>query len=203
MDIPTRAEVEHGCEVFCQHERRDAMYKTAIFLVGLHWGRPADTADSLGVLLLTWNNAFYRYGSFDFGKLEECIAKNFLTLEAYRKRKILDYTPGDDVCIKALFNNFLVALAIVDGNASGRQSPVAVVKALHLLAPSFFPLWDMAIAKAYGCNYSAEPAERYLCFLKITRDMCRQLGAITPPAGKTLLKLIDEYNYAKFTKRWI
>jgi hypothetical protein len=33
--------------------------------------------------------------------------------------------------------------------------------------------------------------------------MARALEGVTPADGKTLLKLIDEYNYAKHTKRWI
>jgi hypothetical protein len=76
ISIPTQDQLENGCAAFRQHERRDAMYKTATFLVDHYWGRPVEMADGLGVLLLTWNQAFYRYGAFDFGKLEGCIAKN-------------------------------------------------------------------------------------------------------------------------------
>ena len=65
------------------------MYKTAMFLVGHFWGSPGDMADSLGVLLLTWNQAFYRYGPFDFEKLEAAIAMNQERLEAFRARDIL------------------------------------------------------------------------------------------------------------------
>jgi hypothetical protein len=40
------------------------------------------------------------------------------------------------------------------------------------------------------------------------REMKRLAQILAPEVdinstGKTLLKLIDEYNYAKFTKRWI
>jgi hypothetical protein len=189
--------------VFRQHERRDAMYKTATFLVGHFWGRPAEMADSLGVLLLTWNQAFYRYGPFDFGKLEACIAENMPALEAYRARSILDYAANDDAQIKALFDAFLTVLAIADGTGKGKRSPVAVAKTLHLLGPAFFPLWDREIALAYGCDYSREPREQYLAFVKMALNMARALHAVTAPEGKTLLKLIDEYNYAKYTKRWI
>jgi len=203
MDIPTRARLEHGCKAFRQHEPRDAMYKTATFLVDHFWGRPAEMADSLGVLLLTWNQAFYRYGAFDFSKLEKCIAENIRTLEAYRARSILEYTAEDDPRIKDLFRDFLASLAIAEGSGQGRQSPVAVAKTLHLLAPGFFPLWDREIAMKYGCNYSRRPAEQYLAFVSKAQDMARSLQAVIPPAGKTLLKLIDEYNYAKFTKRWV
>lgn len=203
MDIPTKAQLEAGCKAFEQHERRDAMYKTATFLVDHFWGQPAEMADSLGVLLLTWNQAFYRYGAFDFGKLEKCIAENIRALEGYRARTILEHAARDDPKIREMFAAFLAALAIADGSGKGRQSPVAVAKALHLLAPGFFPLWDREIAMAYGCDYSHRPAEQYLAFVGIAQNMARGLQASIPPAGKTLLKLIDEYNYAKFTKRWV
>ena len=52
------------------------------------------------VLLLTWNRAFYRYGPFDFGKLEACIAENMAALKAYRARSILDYAATDEAQIK-------------------------------------------------------------------------------------------------------
>lgn len=203
MEIPTTAQLEHGCAAFRAHERRDAMYKTATFLVDHFWGRPAEMADSLGVLLLTWNQAFYRYGPFDFAKLETCIAANLPALEAYRARSILDYGAQDDAPIKALFAAFLAALAIAEGNKAGGQSPVAVAKTLHLLAPGFFPLWDRKIALAYGCDYARRPAEQYLAFLRSAQAMARALQRVSLPPGKTLLKLLDEYNYAKFTKGWV
>ena len=65
------SEFRRGYQAFQTHEARDAMYKIATFVVSQFWGRPADMADGLGVLLLTWNQAFYRYGSFDFDRLEQ------------------------------------------------------------------------------------------------------------------------------------
>lgn len=203
MNVPTTAQLEHGCTAFHAHERRDAMYKTATFLVDHFWGQPAEMADSLGVLLLTWNQAFYRYGPFDFGKLEKCIAKNLPALKGYRARSILDYTAQDDAPIEALFAEFLAALAIAEGSKSGAQSPVAVAKTLHLIAPGFFPLWDKEIAKAYGCDYTRRPAGQYLAFLGLAQAMARALQTVSPPPGRTLLKLLDEFNYAKFTKQWV
>jgi hypothetical protein len=144
-------------------------------------------ADSLGVLLLTWNQAFYRYGSFDFSKLEACIAKNMRKLDSFRASSILDYTAHDDPQIVALFDAFLAALAIPEGKKKGQQSPVAVAKTLHLLAPGVFPLWDRKIALAHRCNYSRQPTAQYLTFIKETLRMARALGALTPPEGKTLL----------------
>lgn len=100
--------------------------------------------------------------------------------------------------------SMLEALAIASGTAAGRRSPVAAAKALHLLAPAFFPLWDERIAKAYGCNYSADPVDAYLRFMQITR--CVLIEHATTLAGmqdgKSQLKVLGEYNYARFTKNW-
>jgi hypothetical protein len=86
-----------------------------------------------------------------------------------------------------------------------RKSPASVAKALHLLAPTFFPIWDGKIARAYGCYYSVNPVGQYLKFMQQTKVIAGKLEAHTKTArnDKTLLKLIDEYNYAKFTKGWV
>ncbi|MCA9874223.1 MAG: hypothetical protein KC441_11230 [Anaerolineales bacterium] len=197
-------EIQEGYLAFQQRERRDAMYKTAVFLIDHFWGQPAEMADSLGVLLLTWNQAFYRYGLFDFDSLEACIVRNQHHLQQYRQRDILSYSPGEDTAVAALFEEFLNALMICEGKKAGIGSPVAVAKALHLLAPGFFPLWDDKIARAYGCYYGSRPADKYIVFLHKMKHIAAELQPyIAAMPGKTLLKLIDEYNYAKFTKKWI
>jgi hypothetical protein len=201
MSTPSPANFKKGYLAFQTREKRDSMYKTATFLVAHFWGNPAEMADSLGVLLLTWNQAFYRYGIFDFNRLEECISKHLPLLDKYRKSSILNYTLADDETIEHLFEQFLHALRIREGKKKGTKSPVAVAKALHLLAPDFFPLWDKRIAHAYGCEYSSNPATKYLVFLMKSKDMVENLQSTTDvrATGKTLLKLVDEYNYAKYT----
>jgi hypothetical protein len=201
---PTAAEFQDGCRAFRAREKRDAMYRVATFLVEHNWGKPADMADALGVLLLTWNQAFYRYGSLDFENLERCLVDHQQQLRAFRRRPISSYTAADDPEIRTLFEAFLIALQLSDGPKKGTGSPVSVAKALHLLAPGFFPLWDARIAKAYGCRYAARPADGYLRFLRSAKEMAKALeGRVALPKGKTLLKAIDEYNYAKFTKKWV
>jgi hypothetical protein len=201
MSTPIPANFKKGYLAFQKREKRDSMYSTATFLVAHFWSKPAEMADSLGVLLLTWNQAFYRYGIFDFDKLEECISKNLPLLDKYRNSSILNYTLADDEAIEHLFEQFLNALRIREGKKKGTKSPVAVAKALHLLAPDFFPLWDNKIARAYGCGYSSNPAEKYLLFVRKSKDMVERLQSTTDAKamGKTLLKLVDEYNYAKYT----
>jgi hypothetical protein len=205
MHTPTEGEILAGSAAFHAHEARDAMYKVATFLVAHFWGNPRDMADGLGVLLLTWNQAFYRYGLFAFEALEACIATNLPALAEFRARDIRTFSQSDNVKVLALFAAFLDALRIRDKGPDGPASPVGVAKALHLLAPSFFALWDLEIARAYGCNYSSKPGEKYLRFMALTKSIAASLSGTwpDPSLNKTALKVIDEYNYSKFTKHWI
>jgi hypothetical protein len=195
--------LKEGYLAFQQKERRDAMYKTATFLVEHFWGKHTEVAEGLGVLLCVWNHAFYRNGPFDYDLLEKCIASNQTLLTAFRKRNILTYSPDDDRQIKPLFQEFLEALRICEGKCKGRGTPVGVAKALHLLAPGFFPLWDEKIARAYDCYYTSDPPGQYMAFVVKTKPIAEALATHGNVDSKTLLKLIDEYNYAKYTKGWV
>jgi hypothetical protein len=202
--IPSELEIRRGSLEFQKHERRGAMYKVASFLVEYYWGNPEDMANALGILLLTWNQAFYRYGSFDYEELEKCIKNNLGLLGNYRKRDIFSFSENDEPTVEAIFDEFLTALQIDGGKKAGIKSPVAVAKALHLLAPAFFPLWDDKIAKAYGCYYKQDPGKKYLLFCRFTREIAESYGGLSDLTSKaTLVKQIDEYNYATYTKKWI
>ena len=200
----TPSEFERGHRAFQAREPRDAMYRTATFLVEHFWGQPRDMADGMGVLLLTWNQAFYRYGSFNFSLLEDVLRANMPTIERLRACDIQSLVEADEPTIRQLFLAFLDALQIAEGKKKGCRSPVAVAKALHLLAPSFLPLWDDKIARAYACSYNQNPDRKYVAFAYEMQSLARQLQEHVPPdCGRTFLKLIDEYNYAKHTKAWI
>lgn len=284
MNVPNSEEFLKGCEEFEKHEKRDAMYRVATFLVSHFWGKPSDMADGLGVLLLTWNQAFYRYGIFDFDKLEECIADKSQKIESFRDRDISILSSTDEDEIKDLFAKFLEALQIdtirfsdknkkretkrdlenflrkidvVYKNSDNletlyssiknnqeikkavrfiskeesnskkdyieikisklkrkevktleslgliRRSPVSVTKTLHLLAPNFFPLWDEKIARAYGCYYNENPAEKYVSFCKVVETIADKVKDYIERSDKSILKLIDEYNHSKYTQGWI
>lgn len=180
------------------------MYKTATFLVEHFWGQPRGMADGLGVLLLTWNQAFYRYGVFDFEELENVLMINLPILDDFRVRDIQSLAAVDEPIIEQLFLDFLFALRIKEGKKADCQSPVATAKALHLLAPSFLPVWDQWIADAYGCYYGRQPEKRYVAFANKMKALQEQLrGCVPDKCGRTFLKLIDEYNYAKYTGNWV
>jgi len=209
----TVEDLRRGHEEYVKHEPRDAMYRVATFLVRHFWCNPSediDIADSLGVLLLTWNAGFYRYGQLDFGSLKDCIEKNLGTIEGFKKRDITTLNVSDEVAVKEVFNSFLLALRITKyKNGQEAQSPVSVAKALHILAPDFFPLWDDEIAKAYGCYWYSpgRGALKYWQFMlkmkKIVESLHGQQDEIKALSGQPVLKLIDEYNYSRFSKDWL
>ena len=203
IKLPAREEFLHGVHQYEKGEERDAMYKVASFLVDHFWGKPSDMADGLGVLLLTWNQASYRYGSFLFDGFEEFITKNLILLNTFRDRDILTLSPNDIGNIEFLFEQLLDVLKISSGKAKGRKSPVAVAKTLHLLAPDFFPIWDDNIARAYSCHYSENPVDSYIRFCEIIKEFAKSIRDYNIPREKPLIKLIDQYNYSKYTKHWI
>lgn len=123
-----------------------------------------------------------------------------------------------------LFEGTLDALAYTEAK---RKTPIIAAKSLHILAPSFFPLWDQEIAK--GCGFSwyrpERDAAKYVAFMGYTQtaiaSLERQFTDGGRPSGlptarslapslskragrpKTMLKFLDEYLYAKHTKRWV
>jgi hypothetical protein len=215
-------EVLRGSREYVEKEKRDSMYKVATFLVDHFWFRPSDVADGIGVLLLVWNQAFYRYCNFalDFEDLEKFLRENKKIIEELRDRDISSLDKTDADIIRELFDELLDVL-----ECENRKSPVATSKALHLLAPNFFPIWDDDISKAYGCYWydSSMASQRYLRFMEkmknlsqkiistymdknkvdkeTAKETIRKKASSNVPFIKSMLKIIDEYNYA-FTKYW-
>jgi hypothetical protein len=88
-------------------------------------------------------------------------------------------------------------------------------KALHILNPRFFMMWDGAIRRGYGC---CENEEGYFNFLlRSQREIQEVISTYTNDysangeisqriyAGrvKSILRLLDEYNFARYRRQWI
>jgi hypothetical protein len=82
---------------------------------------------------------------------------------------------------------------------------VGAAKALHLLGPAFFPLWDRKIAAKYGQALLAIGlnGDRYWRFMLISQSQHRDLSRHGYQDRRDLLKGIDEYNYCKYTCKWL
>ncbi|MCK4327021.1 MAG: hypothetical protein KAW41_00940 [Candidatus Diapherotrites archaeon] len=162
-------------------------------------GKGFTLADAISVLLLVWNQGFYRYGRLNFTKFDKAIKKNKPLLAKFRKRKIASFTAKDETTIKKLFNDLLEATSIKTRKQKKKMvSPVSVAKALHMMAPRFFPLWDGAIAVGWGCRFNRDnAADKYLKFMRQNKELMGKYSG----RGLTL-KMIDECSYAIYTAGW-
>lgn len=155
--------------------------------------------------------------SFDPNKIQRSIeeAKSVLTkLSAYNfETASLSETRCDVV---SAFHHFL----------NGTRSPVATSKTLHVLAPRFFVMWDNAIRIAYGCGDYMESnsplwGNKYFTYLERVQRCLKEAlmlyaknhaiqnmgqaserlkAELYEHGGKSLAKIVDEYNFLKYTK---
>lgn len=198
LPMPTIQELKAARQAFVDHESRDLFYRVATELVdlALRGATSLNVAESLAVLLQTWNIAYYRYRSFDnehFLEIQRVVDAHLPVLGDFRMRSIDSYSARDEAIVREVFKAFEEVLG-----------PVGAAKCLHLLAPRFFPLWDRAIAKAYGVplRETGKNADRYCSFLLITKEQIEAIGG-EQAIGQLPLKAIDEYNYCRYTKGWI
>lgn len=203
-ELPTCEQFEAGIKAYEANEKRAGAYYDALSRVSGGWGNASEMADGVKLLLDPWHQAFYRFGKFEIEALRACIGANLQSIEMFHTRSIATLDESDKDGIRHLFEAFLDAL-----RGGKRRSPVAVAKTLHLFAPDFFPLWDTDIAIGYGSWWwlSDFGAVEYLPFCwKMKRlaerlGNCPCVGAAVPQ--RSILKLIDEYSYSRFTKRWV
>ncbi len=154
----------------------------------------------IGLLLRSWHNFFYHFGPYDPACLTACIDENIGILSGLRERTIGSFSTDDEPLVQNLFNSFTNALK---GGKNGEQeSTVATAKAMHLLAPAFLPLWDNPIADAYGQFLMW--ANDYIGFCWQMKELAAVVEGYMPsPDDCTILKRIDEFNYAIYPKRWV
>jgi hypothetical protein len=212
---PTLAELEAARTYYESVEPRDLFYRAATELVdrairedtplslargvldgAIRDAAPLNLAEALAVLLRTWNSAFYRFHhrTFDakhFADINDLVRRRRKSLLALRARSIESLSNADESEVKSLFAAF-----------EGVLGPVGAAKALHLLAPRFFPLWDRAIAEGYHLSMKPQNSndDNYWRFTKKTREQCKLIGW-----GKAIrrnpLKALDEFNYWRYTRK--
>lgn len=180
-----------------QIEPRDLFYRAAIDLVGrARRGpeAPLTLGEAVAVLLFSWNQAFYRYhrpSNDHVDHVEALIARHRPALDHWRATRLAPKTIGDHRSIETTFGAFEDLLG-----------PVGAAKGLHLLAPTFFPIWDRTIADAYRCSLGVRGtnAPKYVRFMQVTATQCAELER-AGSAPIDVVKALDEWNYVTFTRK--
>lgn len=199
--IPDKEEFVRKLNLYEKNEKRGQVYFDALTHVFQNWNNSDGMAEGIRILLHGWHWNFYRFGDFDFNLLRNCIDRNLTIINRFQNRHINSLTDQDEVKIKRLFEQFLDAL-----EGGSRKSPVAVAKALHLLSPAFFPLWDNDIALEYGYVWGGIAgtlfaASDYVSFCWKMKEMVANVSNYVPcDDDRSLLKRIDEYNFTEFSR---
>ena len=198
--VPTEADFKAAIRAYRAQEIRGPVCFNALARISTGWGNADEMSAGIGLLLRSWHNAFYRFGSYDPACLTACIDENIEILSDLRERTIGSFSTDDEPLVRYLFNVFTNALK---GGKNGEQrSTVATAKAMHLLAPAFLPLWDNYIAGAYG--QFPMWANNYIGFCWQMKELAVVVEGYMPnPDDCTILKRIDEFNYAIYTKSWV
>ena len=190
----------------------DEIYQAISKIVDANWHQMRDLAVIMGGLLMFWNSAFYRTGDISFAHVENTLLKHTVKLDEYRTRVITTISPDEFKKIGEIYYEILYSFGARknEKNGDGKKmiySPVSAAKAMHLLCPNFFPLWDSSIAKAYGCYwddtlYSFPEYWKFISKSKKQVELLRTEGR--PPKDIReipVLRLIDQYNYLCYTKK--
>ena len=191
--LPSDREVLDKQAIYADAEPRDLAYKVARELVERAYSGDASFSqtDGVAILLTIWNAGFYRFRPRLMRTLvpdlDRLIASHDGALVHFRARSAGEYDSATDgPVVEQLYRDFVAVLW-----------PVGSAKALHVLAPSFFPIWDQAIARHFHLALSPPAASvaSYLRLMDIAARFVRGSRLVDP------LKALDEWAFVRFTLR--
>lgn len=192
VETPTLAQLLTAHARFNASEPRELFYRLATATIdnARQGGGTFSLPEGIAILLLSWNRRFYvqrrrNFGQDDLDSIASFVEVHKSELDTFHRRDIRSFGDADEAIIVSLFN----AAVQVCGRTGA-------AKALHLLAPRFFPIWDSIIApKAYGL-FQRGPRD-YLRLMTMTQEQV--LAVLDAPEDLNLVKAIDEWNYCRFT----
>lgn len=203
-----------GCRRFCQNEKREFAVTYAVALDYAereqeHIPRLALAAETL---LLSWNKSYYdtRRGLVPQvnADLAEAITARWNDILTLRKTELGELGQEDLRLASSLFK----CMADIDS-----ISVTGATKALHVICPDVFVIWDTEIRNAYHVFHEAHSdihgVGDELCYKTFLIAFNEVASALLPKRHylimnylniqklgrrKSLAKMIDEANYAKF-----
>ena len=171
------------------------------------WSNPKtldySEVDRLILFVNQWGCMMPREAHDNVERLREGLKRQIPGLDRLKDYTLLDIELDKATC--ELIERSFDAVA----NAGHRFESVATSKMLHAaINPDLFVMWDGRIMNGYGIYGSGrEYAHDFLPEMQsLARESMRQFKEESPvrsypPPGHTLAKVIDEYNYVRFTLR--
>lgn len=205
-DFPDSPDAEEFTQFVKQYERKysnlDMIYLRAIQdFRGIKLSELTDfhVESILRPYLLRWGRMGRVLGYKGCKRIAEKLGKitnQFSEFQNLTLTKVDIHKKSDE--IEALYNDLLNAKWKSDRGRTKRVGPTATSKVLHLAIPDLFMIWDSKIRKSYGFKYIGT---EYVRFLAIMQNWSKKLDAIVGNLqvqyGKSLTKIIDEYNWQK------
>ena len=188
---PTADELRHAHELYVEREPIGYVYRVARHMLS---GSEFTAAEAIHLLMRTWNARAKKARPLKVPAVAEVLEATSGELNRFEDRHIVTLGEAERGVVADLYDAFSEVLG-----------GVGAAKALSLLSPRFFPIWDTKIAVAYlGYRWTTRkaPAEHYLTFIDYAIEQCTS-GVSEAEFGEALLKTLDEWNYAVWTKGWI
>jgi hypothetical protein len=220
-----------GCERFHKAEPRDIIYVVSGKIISENTNNLDHILAGIKTLLSVWNTQYLRMKKKEIReRLEDDI------LEAYRESTpYFDKLHGEKLEDVDLNNSEIVgAVKTIFRNFSNRESIgiTGASKAIHLIKPQLFMIWDSSIKRAY---YRIRPYYRkkaegdsvcYVEFMKKSQEIAKSIFTKISASElwekhllllkeekrqflktfahiETLPKMLDECNYVRITQKTI
>jgi hypothetical protein len=160
------------------------------------WYEDTHTKQGVLLLLFTWNFAARKTKKLSFDIIGGLLKETKADLRLLAPFTIMDADDNVWARVKRVFEEF----ARVCGQTGAS-------KALSLLNPHLFVMWDTAIRKRLdrllirGIK-NGQTGEQYVAFLKGVQGIIKRYGIVAKlPVGAVVAKKLDEYNYVRIVMK--
>ena len=183
-----------------KREPRAFVYDLALELIerakekdGGKWYLSDDTINAIFLILYAWNFASPITKKLTRDGVRGVILSSERDLRKLEGKTIVNFTENDEVLIESVFSRF-----------KDTFGQTGASKALSLLNPNLFVMWDTKIRRGLRKNYirgigNGERSAQYVWFLRGIKGIIEEYGLTEKIEGNApITKKIDEFHYVKF-----
>jgi len=179
---------------FETHEPRSFVYTLALKMIKKDendWQSDHSTQEAILLLLWSWNFAAKETKKLNFNNLGQLLQESLGDLKTLECVKIEDIN-GNNENIKNVFGKF-----------KDLMGQTGASKALSLLNPDLFMMWDTKIRRGLGRIIpgidNGSTVENYINYLNGIKEIIEQYNIRkNVNNGDKVLKKLDEFHYVKF-----